>query len=74
MRIDKYLQNKFCLKSRTYAENLIKTGKVRLNGKIISKSSFDVSEKDEIEILNDENYASQGAYKLEKHSRISKST
>ncbi len=66
MRIDKYLQNKFCLKSRTYAENLIKTGRVRLNGKIISKSSFDVSEKDEIEILNDENYASQGAYKLEK--------
>lgn len=66
MRIDKYIQDKFNLKSRTYAENLIKTGSVLLRGKVVTKSSLDVSENDDIEIVNDENYASQGAYKLEK--------
>ena len=66
MRIDKYIQDKFNLKSRTYAENLIKTGSVLLRGKVMTKSSLDVGENDDIEIVNDENYASQGAYKLEK--------
>lgn len=66
MRIDKYIQDKFNLKSRTYAENLIKTGSVLLRGKVVTKSSLDVVENDDIEIVNDENYASQGAYKLEK--------
>lgn len=66
MRIDKYIQDKFNLKSRTYAENLIKTGSVLLRGKVVTKSSLDVGENDDIEIVNDENYASQGAYKLEK--------
>lgn len=70
MRIDKYIQDKFNLKSRTYAENLIKTGSVLLRGKVVTKSSLDVGENDDIEIVNDENYASQGAYKLEKHSMI----
>lgn len=66
MRIDKYIQDKFNLKSRTYAENLIKTGSVLLRGKVVTKSSLHVGENDDIEIVNDENYASQGAYKLEK--------
>lgn len=66
MRIDKYIQDKFNLKSRTYAENLIKTGSVLLRGKVVTKSSLDVGENDDIEIVNDENSASQGAYKLEK--------
>ena len=66
MRIDKYIQDKFNLKSRTYAENLIKTGSVLLRGKVVTKSSLDVGENDDIEIVNDESYASQGAYKLEK--------
>lgn len=66
MRIDKYIQEIFNLKSRTYAENLIKTGSVMLNGKIVSKSSTDVTDSDDVQIVNDDNYASQGAYKLEK--------
>lgn len=66
MRLDKYLQQKFNLKSRTYAENLIKTGKVIVNGKIASKSSYDIGDLDSVEIAEDENYASQGAYKLER--------
>lgn len=66
MRLDKYIQDKFNLKSRTYAENLVKTGRVLLNGKTALKSSLDVDDCDKVEIVNDENYASQGAYKLEK--------
>lgn len=65
MRLDKYLQEKFNLKSRTYAENLIKTGQVLVNGKTASKTGTDVDDSFDIRILEDNNYASQGAYKLE---------
>lgn len=64
MRIDKYLQEKFNLRSRTYAENLIKKGLVQVNGNKVVKTSFDVNDGDDVQILSDENYASQGAYKL----------
>ncbi len=66
MRLDKYLQSKFNLKSRTYAENLVKTGCVSVDGKIASKTSLDVDDSSKVEILGDENFASQGAFKLEK--------
>ncbi len=65
MRLDKFIQTKFNLKSRTYAENLIRTGAVSLNGKVVTKPSFDATDNDEVEILDNSNYASQGAYKLE---------
>lgn len=65
MRLDKYIQDKFNLKSRTYAENLIKTGRVMVDGKIARKTGLDVSENFDIAITQDEGYASQGAYKLE---------
>lgn len=64
MRIDKYLQEKFNLRSRTYAENLVKKGLVQVNGNKVVKTSFDVNDGDDVKILSDENYASQGAYKL----------
>lgn len=65
MRLDKYILEKFSLRSRTYAENLIKTNQVAVNGEICLKPSFDVGDGDEVSI-HDDNYASQGAYKLEK--------
>ena len=64
MRLDKFIQQKFSLRSRTYAENLIITGSVLVNGKITIKPSYEVLDNDNIE-LKDEDYASQGAYKLE---------
>lgn len=70
MRFDKYVQQKFNMKSRTYAENLIKTGCVLLNGEVVVKTSVDVCESDAIEIRDDRHYASQGAYKLEKAFEI----
>jgi len=65
MRLDKFLQQKFNLKSRTYAENLILTNCVSVDGVVVKKPSFDVDEGNLVEILNDEGFASQGAYKLE---------
>lgn len=64
MRLDKYLQDTYNLRSRTYAENLIRTGGVLVNGKIVTKPSYDVTDGDSIEVFDD-GYASQGAYKLE---------
>lgn len=66
MRLDKYIQAKFNLKSRTYAENLIKTGNVFVDGKVATKAGEDVSESSEVKIIDNQNFASQGAYKLEK--------
>ncbi len=66
MRLDKYIQEKFALRSRTYAENLILTGCVFVGGREVKKPSFDVGEECDVQILDDEGYASQGAYKLEK--------
>ena len=70
MRLDKFIQQKFNLKSRTYAENLILTKCVKVNGTVIEKPSFNVDENDEVEIVKDEGYASQGAYKLEEAFKV----
>ncbi|MBO4381089.1 MAG: methyltransferase domain-containing protein, partial [Clostridia bacterium] len=70
MRLDKYLQTKFNLKSRTYAENLVLTNQVLVDGKVVSKPSFDVDENANVEILNDESFASQGAYKLDEAFKL----
>lgn len=66
MRLDKLLLEKFNLKSRTYAENLIKTGCVFVDGKVATKGGVEVSDNNDVVIFDDRNYASQGAYKLEK--------
>ena len=65
MRLDIFLQREFSLRSRTYAENLILRGLVEVDGRVVKKPSFDVPEDCKTaRILQDENYASQGAYKL----------
>lgn len=69
MRLDKFLREKFGLRSRTYAENLIIKGQVRVNGKPATKPSAETDERDKVEIISDEDYASQGAYKLDKALR-----
>ncbi|MCM1305768.1 MAG: TlyA family RNA methyltransferase [Bacteroides sp.] len=64
MRLDRYLQITYDMRSRTYAENLIKTGGVFVNGNVVVKPSYSVNDGDVVEIFDD-GYASQGAYKLE---------
>ena len=66
MRLDLFIFNKYNLKSRTYAAELIKKGQVKVNGEVVYKSSIDVDDKSDISIDNEDNFASQGAYKLKK--------
>lgn len=65
MRLDTYLFEKGLCQSRSRAQNLIKMGQVAVNGNIAEKSSFEVNETDNIEVLCAE-FASLGAFKLEK--------
>jgi len=70
MRLDLYLQEKFNLKSRTYSQNLIKTNCVKINNIIVNKPSIDVNDSDVIEIIEDNNYSSQGAFKIEEAIKV----
>jgi len=64
MRLDQYLKDNFQLQSRNKASELIKANKIKVDNNIVSKPSFDVNEKNKIEILEDEFYVSRAAYKL----------
>ncbi len=68
MRIDKYLfENNYC-DSRAKAQEMIVSGAVFVNGKVIKKSSFKVCEGDKVETqdLPQHKYVSRAGYKLEK--------
>ena len=64
MRIDQYLKENFDIQSRNKASELIKAKKIKVDGKIITKTSFDVNENSNIEILEDDFFVSRAAYKL----------
>ncbi|MGM9912033.1 TlyA family RNA methyltransferase [Floccifex sp.] len=63
MRLDKACMEQ--ISSRSKAQDLIKEGYVFVNGKCITKPSFDVNELDKIEIqAKEDDYVSRAAYKL----------
>ncbi len=64
MRLDLYLTTHFNIQSRNKASELIKSNKVKIDGKIISKASFIVEEDMNIELLEEDFYVSRAAYKL----------
>ena len=65
MRLDIFLEKKGFVKSRNKAKELIKSKKVKVDGKIITKPSFDV-ENPKIEILEDV-FVSRAALKLKNY-------
>ncbi len=67
MRLDVYLTEKGMCQSRTAAKNLINIGGVTVNGKPAVKVSQEVSEKDEVNIVEImlPKYVSRGGVKLE---------
>ncbi|WP_024789054.1 TlyA family RNA methyltransferase [Lebetimonas sp. JH292] len=67
MRIDKFLFLKGFVTSRNKASELINNNKVKINGKIVNKTSFKVDEKDKIEILEEKIYVSRAAWKLKNY-------
>ena len=64
MRLDIYLTKTFNIQSRNKACELIKSDKVKIDGVIITKPSFNVEDDHKIELLEDDFYVSRAAYKL----------
>jgi 23S rRNA (cytidine1920-2'-O)/16S rRNA (cytidine1409-2'-O)-methyltransferase len=64
MRLDIYLTKRFELQSRNKASELIKLKKVFVDGKIVTKPSFDVRGNIEVQIKQEEFFVSRAAYKL----------
>jgi 23S rRNA (cytidine1920-2'-O)/16S rRNA (cytidine1409-2'-O)-methyltransferase len=67
LRLDEEIVNRGLLNSRNKAKELIKSQKVKVNGKIVTKPSFRVEKSDNIEILQDKVYVSRAAYKLKNY-------
>ena len=66
MRADLYIFEKGFAKSRSRAEMLIKSGAVSVDGTLILKPSFDISDGEhEIVISSEEKFVSRGGLKLE---------
>lgn len=66
MRLDKYLTEEGTYMSRHQAQVEIKNGAIKINGKVVTKPSFNVKLGDTIEIIKTFNpYASKGGLKLE---------
>lgn len=63
MRLDNYLVSELGVETRSKALNLIKMGRVKVNGLIADKAGLDVGNKS-VELLQKMEYPSMGAYKL----------
>jgi 23S rRNA (cytidine1920-2'-O)/16S rRNA (cytidine1409-2'-O)-methyltransferase len=64
MRLDIHLTTNPQIESRSKASELIRNKKVKVDGVVITKTSFDYVDGMEIEILQDEFFVSRAAYKL----------
>ncbi len=65
MRLDKAVFIRGMVQSRSRASLLIAENSVTVNGKIISKPSFDVNDEDSIEVTDSIGYVGRGGLKLE---------
>lgn len=65
MRLDLYLTEMLGIETRSKAQNLIKLGRVLVNGEVADKAGVDVNNKS-VELLSVMEYASMGGYKLAK--------
>ncbi len=64
MRLDQFLVLNNYFETRSKAKAEIDAGHVKINDKIITKSSYDVSNEDKIELIDICPYVSRGGYKL----------
>lgn len=64
MRADQWLVAKNVVKTRSQAKDLIKRGKVKANGCLISKAGHQLEANAQIELLEQEQYVGRGARKL----------
>ena len=67
MRLDYYLLTNKGIKSRNFAQELIKEGLVKVDNKTITKAAYKVAKTANVEITTEyQEYVSRGAYKLKK--------
>ncbi len=66
-RLDKYLVINDIIGSRTKSKELIRSGNVKVNGKVVTKCSYNVKNHDKVEIIDDSSlkYVSRAGLKLE---------
>ncbi|WEV41397.1 TlyA family RNA methyltransferase [Bifidobacterium sp. ESL0682] len=64
MRLDAYMAAADLAHSRTQAQRLIHSDKVRVDGRLISKTSFNVADGTDVSVDQGDDYVSRGAYKL----------
>lgn len=67
VRLDVYLQNQGLANSRTHAQEMIKAGQVKIDGKVCTKNSAPVEDSNAVEVESGEanRYVSRGGLKLE---------
>ena len=66
MRLDIYITAAGAAKSRNRAQRIISEGKIYVNGKKVTKSSYEVAEGDKVELRGEDiRYVSRGGLKLE---------
>ena len=70
MRLDKFIFEKFNLKSRQYAQTLIKENCVTVNGAVLNKASSEVDGSENVEINDYLKYVGRGGLKLEKALKV----
>ena len=66
MRLDIFISSEMRFCSREKARYYIKNGDVSVNGTVIEKPSYDVSEKDGVEIRDSIGFVGKGGLKLKK--------
>ena len=64
MRLDHYLVERGLAPSRTKAQHYIKEGYVLVDKEVVTKSSFDVDERSDVEMTAFKDYVSRAAWKL----------
>lgn len=63
-RLDIAVVNRCIFETRSQAENFIKLGKVKVNGRVVTKPSVSVSKDDKILLADEEQYVSRAGLKL----------
>ncbi len=66
MRLDSFITEKFNLKSRTYANRIIKDGLVSVDSKTVTQPSKEIIGTEVVELIKKEAFASFGGEKLKK--------
>ncbi|MCD5416752.1 TlyA family RNA methyltransferase, partial [Candidatus Bipolaricaulota bacterium] len=64
-RLDKVIKKRRLIRSRTRAQRMIQAGRVRVNGRVITRPGHPIDTEATIEILSQERYVSRGGEKLE---------